>query len=327
MTSVSRFGPLSGLLCLLAAITAGCDRQEEATKDKYRKYLAQGDAFFSAEQYDKAAAEYRNVLALAPNDPTALRQLGTIYFAQAEIPQALFFLKKSAGLEPENLDVELRLGQTYLSTHAYKEARNIALQVLIKKPGDRKALMLLADTAATPKEIEYMQPLVEQLGVRATDTAGYHLALGELALRHKDMSQAQTEFNTALATDPNSSLIHLALGNLYWSRQDLSSARKEFKIAAELAPPRSLESLRYGEFLLLTGAASDAKALAEGLIQKTADSLPPRVILMKAVCSDIKSTECLDAARDVLRRDPTNYDALYQDGMISLAKEDGPSAI
>ena len=56
--------------------------------------LSRADAAFAAGQWDKAEKEYRKVLRLAPEDPTALRQLGRIYVDQGQILQAYPMLKK-----------------------------------------------------------------------------------------------------------------------------------------------------------------------------------------------------------------------------------------
>ena len=66
---------------------------------------------FAAEQYDKAEKEYREVLRLAPDDPAALRQLATIYLDQGQIVQAYPLLKKSAELQPDDPEIQLKLGQ------------------------------------------------------------------------------------------------------------------------------------------------------------------------------------------------------------------------
>ena len=65
------------------------------------------------EQYDKAEKEYRAVLRLAPEDPAALRQLGIIYLDQGQIPQAYLALKKYSELQPDDAEIQLKLGLSF----------------------------------------------------------------------------------------------------------------------------------------------------------------------------------------------------------------------
>src|ERR1700704_2402642 len=92
-------------LSLVVVASAGCSK-EEPSKDQL---LSRAKEAFAAEQYDKAQKEYQDILQLAPNDPTAVRQLGIIYFDQGQIRQAYPLLKQSAELRPDDLDVQLKL--------------------------------------------------------------------------------------------------------------------------------------------------------------------------------------------------------------------------
>src|SRR5262245_10687993 len=107
-------------LALVAVASAGCAKNEP-TKDEL---LSQAKDAFAANQYDKAEKAYRDVLRLAPDDPVALRQLGFIYYDQGQIPQAYSLLKKAAELQPEDLELQLKLGTTLLSGGQQAQARD-----------------------------------------------------------------------------------------------------------------------------------------------------------------------------------------------------------
>jgi tetratricopeptide (TPR) repeat protein len=127
--------------------------------------------------------------------------------------------------------------------------------------------------------------------------------------------------------DPKSIEAHAALASLYWSRNDLKEADQAFKTAVELAPPRSPARLRYVDFLLKTGSSAEAKKILEETNQKHPDYLPPRVVLMKMACAERQDDDCAARVKNVLSQDSINYDALYQDGILNLAKGDAVGAI
>ena len=127
--------------------------------------------------------------------------------------------------------------------------------------------------------------------------------------------------------DPKSSEAYAALGTLYWSRNDLKEADQAFKTAADLAPLRSPMRLRYADFLLKTGAGAQAKNLLEEINRKAPDYLPPRVYLMKMACAKQQDEDCAARVQNILAQDPINYDAVFWDGILSLAKGDATKAI
>jgi len=314
------FRPLA--LCVMAIAIVACSKQTD-TKETH---LSRANDYFAAEQYDKAEKEYRDVLRLAPADPVAVRQLGIIYDDQGQILQAYPLLKKSAELEPDNLEVQFRLGQLNLSIHKMKEARDAALQILDKQPGNERALVLLADTAVAPDDIEETRKLVESLREKDHDRAGYHLALGVLDLAANDPARAESEFKSALQLDPKSSVVHSALGTFYWKRNDLKAANQAFKAAADLAPARSPIRLRYANFLIETGAVPEAKKILEDINRKFPDFLPPRVSLMKLACAAHQDEDCTTRVQSILAQDPVNPDGVYQDAVLRLAKGDAATA-
>jgi predicted Zn-dependent protease len=153
------------------------------------------------------------------------------------------------------------------------------------------------------------------------------LALGGLDLRQKkDEASAESEFKEALKLDPSSSAAYIALGNLYWRRQDLNAADQAFKSAADLAPPRSPIRLRYVDFKLRTGAAAEAKNILEDMSRKVPDYLPPRIYLMKIACGEQREDDCVQRVQNILAQDPGNFDALFQNAVLTLAKGEAAKA-
>ena len=319
----SRYTRLIFALCLTAVATAGCSK-DEPTKEEL---VSRAEAAFAAGQWDKAEMDYRKVLSLAPEDPAALRQLGMIYVDQGQIVQAYSLLKKGAELQPDDPEIQLKLGAIFLSGRGYTQARDAASQILEKQPDNDQALLLLADASRTPDDIADARKRIQSLREKGQDRASYHLALASLDLRQYEQPRAESELKAAVNLDPKSIEAHAALASLYWSRNDLKEADQAFKTAVELAPPRSPARLRYVDFLLKTGSSAEAKKILEETNQKHPDYLPPRVVLMKMACAERQDDDCAARVKNVLSQDSINYDALYQDGILNLAKGDAVGAI
>jgi predicted Zn-dependent protease len=173
-------------LSLAALAAGGCSKAP--TKDEL---LARANDDFAAELYDKAEKTYRDVLRLSPDDPVALRQLALIYYDQAQLPQAYELLKRAAALRPDDPELLLDVGQTSLAVGDLQRAHDAAVVVLDKRPGDERALVILAN-ATTPDDAEDIRKFIEELRARDEDRAGYHLATGTLALRQQDAARAES---------------------------------------------------------------------------------------------------------------------------------------
>jgi len=322
--SSTRYAPSSVcVLALLGLTAAGCSKGGP-TKDQI---LARANEALAAEQYDKAAKDFQEVLRLSPSDPIALRQLGIIYYDQGQIIQAYSALKQGAELRPDDVDLQLKYAQTLASLREYATARDIARQILDKEPANEQALLLMIDTTTSPDAIPATRKFVEGLREKDQDRVSYRLALGALDLRQKDEAGAESEFKAALGMDPKSSGAYSALGRLNWGRGDLKAADEALKTASDLSPVRSTMRLQYADFKFRTAALPEAKAIVEDINKKAPDYLPPRVFLMKAACAERQEEDCAERIRSVLAQDPINYDAVLLDGSLSLTKGDAAKAI
>ena len=241
--------------------------------------------------------------------------------------QAVPLLKKAADQNPDDTAVQLKLGLFYLAVRDYQHAREAALRVLEKEPGQEEALLLLVETAMGPNKFEDTRSLIQTLQAKDQQRSGYHVALAALNLREKDDVRAEAELKEALNLDPRSSFGHMLSGNIYWTRNDLKAADQAFKTAAEFAPLRSEIRMRYADFKFRTGTVADAKMFLEDLIQKAPDYLPPRVRLMVLICAERQDEDCAAQVENILTRDPINYAALFQSGIMNLSKGDANKAI
>ncbi len=271
------------------------------------------------------------MLRLAPADPVAERQLAIVYHDQGQLPRAYPLLKKVAELQPDDREIQLKLGQTLLYSREYQQVRDIALRILEKHPGDEQALLLLADSVgASSDDIEETRKTIEELRKQDQERAGYYLALGALDLRQKNDAGAETNIKAALKLDPWSSLAYSALAAVYWGRNDLKAAGEAFKTATDLdAPgsPGSTARMRYADFLLKTGAREDAKKVLDEISQKLPEYLPARALLMRLACAEHQDEDCAARVQKILTQDPNNFDGLFLDGILNLAKGDASKAV
>ena len=316
-----RTTPVLALLAVALAC-AGCTKAA-----KRSRYLARANKDFAAGQYEKAEIEYLKVLQIPPANPAAITRLGFIYHDQGRFPQALIVLKRAEKLDPENLELRLKLCLTEFSLRQFKDARDDANRILQKQPGQDEALLVLVQTAFTLKEVQATTDQIEKLRQQDKDRPGYHLALGTLLLRQGQTNNVEAEFNKALALDPKLPDTHMALGNLYWTQNDLPRAEQAFKTGAGISPARSPKRLNYAEFKLKTGSLDDAKKLLDEITRNTPDYLPAWIVLAQIAFSERRFDDSAALLQKVLARDRINYDATLLDANVKLNKNEVPQAI
>ena len=294
-------------------------------KRKNPDFLDRADRYFESGEYDKAKIEYLNLLRADPQNATAIRQLGTIWFEQGAPLNAAPFLLKARELVPENFEARTKLALVFMSVGQFAEARKEALAVLDRSPDQNEAMLILAESSRSPRELDDAERRLRNLS--ADHKAGFHLALAGISLRKRDLASAESEVKRALSLDPDSVAAHLALGKLYWLKNDLAKADQEFKAAAELAPVRSGARLNYAEFKARTGATDDAKARLNEITREASDSLPAWRLLAQIAFTEGKLDESLKLLENITLRDPANIEAPLLQAEVWMAKGEVKKAL
>ncbi len=304
------------------AFATGCSRQA-----KLERHLTRGQNFSKAEQYDKAEIEFLNVLRLQQTNVVAVRELGLIYYQQGRWVRSHAFLQKANEIDPGNNEVRLRLGAILVGLRNAKDAQAYAQAVLAQDRTNEEALVLLADSAVSSNDVAMTQRQLESVRPQAENKAGFHLALGVVHMRQGRTNEASTAFQRALSLDPKSSPAHLALGNLALLSLDNAQADLHFKKAAELAPVRSARRLQYADFKLRNGQTAAAKAFLQETAKEAPDYIPTFTRLAEIALNEREFDAAASLLRNILNRDPGNYDAMLLQGRISLAKGQSAQAL
>jgi tetratricopeptide (TPR) repeat protein len=310
------------LLACFMVSGAGCTKQVKKTWN-----LSRANRDFQAGQYDHAEISYLKVLRDDRANPDAIRQLGIIYQEQGKLVQALGYLRQAAQTETNNALVHLKLGQVFRGLGAIKDARERAQLALDRQPGLEDALLLLADTVDSTNALRDIRQQISQRQQRDADRAAYHVALGRLSLRERQVEKAGEEFRKALQLDPKSAGALSGIGAVFLAQTNVVEADKAFKQAADLSPWRSTRRTAYAEFKLRSGAVDEAKKQLLEISGKAPDFLPVWSMLAQVARLEKREDDYDAALKKLLSRDPINLDALEQRGRLLLAKRDATNAI
>jgi len=301
--SGQRFTCLVASVCFL--MLTGCSRDA-----KKARYLDRAQAQFKTGDYEQAEIEYLNVLRLDPTNRIAVRDLGIMAYEQGRIPRAFTLLKQAKEWDTNDLQVRLHLGLSEMALGGGNESRQEAEFVLDNDPTNGRAMLLLVDSCVSSNALTSAQQRLEQLEPVAGRLPDFHVALGNIALRSRDLNLAAASYRQALVLDPRSSAAHFALGNLYVLQNNPTNAEAEFKTAAELVPPRSAYRMRYADFQAASGDTNAALELLQSISSEAPDYLPALLRQAQFALGLREFENCEKSLKSVLQRDPTSLGAL-----------------
>jgi tetratricopeptide (TPR) repeat protein len=305
-------------------MVAGCARSPEVQKVRH---LERGEQYFGREQYREAIIEYRNVLRIEQTNVRALRQLGIAHYHLGELGQGFRYLLKSRELTPDDLDVRLKLGTIYLLSSRRDETRGEAAYVLERNPKNLDALLLLAGAAVRPDEVDAALQRLEGAKGALQNRAKFHLAMGTLHFRRRDLASAERAFAEAVVREPNSVEGHIALADLYMVKRDPARAEGEFKAAAAMAPIGSPASIKLADFYLVSGRLDEGTRTLRAIVEKAPGYLPAWRRLAETQLAQGRYDEAEKSLEAVLKKNASDLDGLLLLGRVRLARHQMPEAI
>lgn len=119
-------------MALVCGGLAGCASDQE----KKAEHLSRAEKYVAEKKYKAAVIEFKNVIQLDPKDDAALYKLGEAYLNLRKGQKAFECFYRAVGINPDNLGVQLRIGQAMLLQKDTEKAAEKARMVLDAEPGN-----------------------------------------------------------------------------------------------------------------------------------------------------------------------------------------------
>ncbi len=239
-----------------------------------------------------AEALCRRALALAPDDPAALRQLGLVLLVAGDAMGALALvaplseaapgdldlaiaraeaewavnaaaaaiphLRRALALAPDRDDLRARLGLALLTSADPTAARDELTIAIASRPDDAAALtslgMALAALGAWADAIGFLHRAMQ---ADPLDPA-CAFQLGQALREAGRIDEAAAALREAVRCGPGQAHLHLALGDALFARRDYAQAADALRQAVALDPGMELAWAKLGDAERLTGASPAA---------------------------------------------------------------------
>ncbi|MDD5223508.1 MAG: tetratricopeptide repeat protein [bacterium] len=192
----------------------------------------------SAPVHKEFSAPESETTFVLPQSPEAYASFlkARLAFLDGDTQTAIENYEAARKLNPESLDINLRLAQLLLGSGKLSEVLPLAEELVKKHPRSTEAHILLGSVDGALRRIdpaidEYRQVL--KLDPKKTES---HLYLGSLLAEKKESAEAEKEFLIFVAVEPQSPLGYYYLGRMSAERKDWPKAENYYQKAIERQP-------------------------------------------------------------------------------------------
>jgi len=286
--------------------------------------------FQVAGDLDRAAAEYRKGISVA------LDRLGNLKVSNGDYGAGLDLLRRAAGADAGNTDVQIDLGIGYFRHGDYVSAKASVSGILKSDPSNFRARNLLgksdfmlgnfqaaadelqAAMSLTPdfdvayslalaylelKKLPQATPLFDEMKASVGQTPELRALLGRAYKETGFLDLALTEFQEALKLDPSYPHAHAYLGMTYVSmggKENYELARQEFRQELTNVPKDYSSHYYIGLIELEEGHLAEAEAALQEANSINADDPAPLLLLGRVYSQGQKWPAAIVALRQAI---------------------------
>ena len=345
--------PLFTLLVAAALLIAACTTPEKAKA----QHVARGQALLKDKKFQEASLEFRNALQIDEKLADAHWGLANAYEGLQRYQEAFEEMKQVALLDPNNLDVRVRLGNYYLmggkqSPAAISEAERLAKEVLQKDGNHIEGHILMGSVLFAqdhkpeafaelnraieidPKRVESYLSLArfhaqsndpttaESIYQRAISVNGSsalaHYEYGKFLVQSKRLDNAETEFQKAVQVDGANREARFILASFYLVNRQFPKAEEAYKALAELDKDKPEGRSVLADFYSATGRVDEAMAIYKEVVAKSPDYTPARYRLAEAMLVRGDADGAKNEIANILKKDAKDRQAMILRARIGM---------
>ncbi len=195
-----------------------------------------GMKYYEQDELDQAISEFKEAIALDPNNAEAHRNLGTAYGEQGKWEESVLAYKQAIELVPDYGEAYGDIAAAYFNTGKLEEAMAAAKKGIELAPDYAMAYNNLGVIYGAQGQVDTAISLFEQ-GLQADpDCADAHYNLGFAYENQEQLDKAIAAYQEAVRADPDYLDAYENMGTVYARQGRLEEAMAQFKTFLQLAP-------------------------------------------------------------------------------------------
>ena len=267
--------------------------------------LAIGTSRHQAGQFGEAERIYRQILAVEPDHPHALHQLGILAMQHKQFAAATELFEQAIRGNRLYAPFHANLGEAFRHLHRHAEAIACYRAAVKLEPNLMQAHMMLGNVLRLERQLdESVAELREALRIQP-ESVEARTQLGHTLLEQQKWSDAQRCYERALRGEPRSALAHFNLGNLLQATGRLAEAETLYCQALELDPRFVNAHNNLGTILKAREAYAEAKAHYQQAIEIKPDCAAAHANLGAIYYAEQEIDKAADSYRAALAVEPT----------------------
>jgi tetratricopeptide (TPR) repeat protein len=230
----------------------------EAAVREYEKFLAVypevvqaranlGAALAQLGRYDQAIEQYRKALEQQPSPPVRLN-LGLAYYKSARIMEAMREFRLLLDAEPGNRNALLLLADCYFRRGENKKVIELLSPIRHQSRSDRAVAYLLGTALVRDGDVEQGQVLIDEI-FRANESAEGRMLRGTVQLTAREYAGALKDLARAVELNPELPDVHAYHGLALLQTGDVAGAMSAFQEELKRDPNDFESNLNVGALL------------------------------------------------------------------------------
>jgi tetratricopeptide (TPR) repeat protein len=319
--------PLLIVIIAAALLMGACTTPEKAKA----QHVARGQALLNDKKFQEASLEFRNALQIDDKLADAHWGLANAYEGLQRYQEAFEEMKQVVTLDPNNLDVRVRLGNYYLmgskqSPAGISEAEHLAKEVLQKDGNHIEGHILMGSVLfAQDHKTEAFAELNRAIEIDPQRVESY-LSLARFHARTNDFTTAESIYQRAISVNGTSALAHYEYGKFLVQLTRLDAAEAEFQKAVQVDGNNRDARFILASFYLVNRRFDKAEDAYKALAELDKDKPEGRSVLADFYSAIGRLDEAIAIYKEVVAKSPDYTAGHYRLAEILLMKGDAAGA-
>lgn len=200
---------------------------------------ALGSVYAAEQHFDDARTQFEAAFALNPKDTAALFQIATTYVQQDNVPMALATVSRVLAIDPRSIQALAFKADLYARQHDDARASAAFDDAIVAAPTDDEKVALMTRKAgyfiAEKKDAQGIAVL-QQMTTQFPKVPSGFVAFGNYYAEQHQYDKAVTQWQAALALDPNDTGALLGMGEVAMQAGRLNDSINYLKHYTQVSP-------------------------------------------------------------------------------------------